>query len=1314
MGWREANCLQPKHPIFSQRQNTLEGAAGRRRDAVPTDCLGVKLQTRTLTGRFGRWFALLCLLFICPFALAEGDGIPSRDAGSLPLTKIEQVREITRQQAALKPEVCLRAAVTYYDPANLSVWIQDATAGIWVDMGSDPKPDLKVGDWVEVRGVVQWLDFAPDVGSPRFRVLGHAPLPTAPKASFSQLTSTNNNSRRVQVEGVVLDVTKQGEQLRLTLEVDGGTVSAWIPHVPDPVPTNLVDARVRVQGVCGAAFNKKNQLIAVRLYLPSLADVRVIEEGPGDPFAVPVQSISSLLRFVPKQEPGRVRVRGLVTLLEAGQGLFIQDGNDGIYVESKQRTSLEVGDYVEVAGFPSVSQWLSPILQHAIFRSLGSRAQVTPRPMTALQALEGGHDSELVRISGRLLHEAEFHGEQVFTLEADSAIFEVDLRRLSQSNFLPPPEIGSIVEVTGVCSVQGNDQGDPLGFRITLRSPQDITVLSTPPWWNAKRAFSVLGLATLAGLLSLVWVYVLRRRVLRQTEIIRLRLESEAALEQRLQYVVRATNDAIWEMDLATDQVWRGEQFNTIFGYSPGEVEPTIAWWSSQIHVEDRARVLAGMQSIIAGRESLWSSEYRLRRGDGSYAYVFDRGYVVRDGEGHALRLIGAKMDLSDRKRNEKELEAAKEAAEAANLAKSQFLANMSHEIRTPMNGVIGMAGLLLDTELTPEQQRYAEVVRISGEALLAVINDVLDFSKIEARKLRLEITDFDLHTVLEYAAALLANKACEKGLELTCELEPGTPWRLRGDAGRVRQVLVNLLGNAIKFTPQGEVAIRVRLDRENERGVTLRFTVSDTGIGFRQDRASALFEPFVQGDGSITRRYGGTGLGLAISKQLVEMMGGQIGVESQEGKGSAFWVTAVFEKQLRLTMPLADAEPSLQNTKVLVVDDNATNRSLVCRLLSSWGSHPEQSADANSALTVLRLAAQGASPFRIALLDMSLPGMGGEELGRRIAADPQLKQTALVLMTALGRDEDSARLSLLGFAGHVAKPIFERTLQRALLRLGAKTSAAAPAAAADHLQHHIVRANGHARVLVVEDNVTNQEVAMAMLNKLGYHADLAANGVEAIQALREAEYDVVLMDCEMPEMDGCEATRLIREPQTRTHNPHIPIIALTADAIIGDREKCLEAGMSDYLAKPVEPRQLAAVLEKWLIEPAGGEVRSPVGQSLEVTKAVFNQEELLTRLMGDKDLAKKLIARFLNDVPQHLRTLTSRLNAGDANGARLQAHTLKGAAATVAAEALRALCSEAQEAAAADELTRALDLMPRLDEQVESLNSTLKQAGWV
>ena len=653
--------------------------------------------------------------------------------------------------------------------------------------------------------------------------------------------------------------------------------------------------------------------------------------------------------------------------------------------------------------------------------------------------------------------------------------------------------------------------------------------------------------------------------------------------EEKFRSLVANIPDVIWSSNIDGRTHYISPNAEHVFGFTPEEMcEKGTKLWVGQIDPSDSRRIVDAFHQLFAeGRP--FDVEYRLQRKDGEWIWVHDRAYRTYERSG--VRCAdGVISDITERKRAEEEMRKAKEAAESANRAKSQFLANMSHEIRTPMNGVIGVAGLLLDTELTAEQRQYAGIVRSSGEALLKVINDILDFSKIEARKLTLEKTDFDLRAVLEDAVAVLALKASEKGLELTCEIEPGTPTLLRGDPFRVRQVLVNLLGNAVKFTSQGKVAVRTRLEAEEACTATLRFTVRDTGIGFRQDRASTLFEPFVQADGSSTRRYGGTGLGLTISKQLVEMMGGQIGVESQEGKGSTFWFTGVFEKQPQLSAPMG-----------------ATGN-----------------ADTPSATL----------------------------------ADPQ------------------------------------------------------PMAAG---------ANRQARILLAEDNLTNQTVAKAMLNKLGYNADVVANGAEALEALREADYDLVLMDCGMPEMDGYETTRCIRERRAGTRNPHIPIIAITADAMTGDRDKCLQAGMSDYIAKPVEPRKLAEVLEKWLNPPAsGGEGSPPARQLPAITEAVFNQDDLLARLMGDKDLASKVIAGFLDDAPRQLRALKKMLEEGDADGARRQAHSLKGATATVSAEALRALCSETQEEAAAMDFSRALALLPRLREQFELLKATLKDSGWM
>jgi len=1220
---------------------------------VPADRPALRCEPPNPACRHGRSLAVW-LLLICAAPLPFADGNSSPDVRTRPLITIEQVREITRQQAALKPELSLKAVVTYYDPANNNLFIQDATAGIWVDIGNVPKLDLKVGDLVEVQGVAIWTDFAPDVGSPHFQVLGRAPLPLAPMASFNQLTSTNNNSRLVQVDGVVLDVVKQGEQLRLTVEVDGGTVNAWIPHVPDPIPANLVDAKARIQGVVGATFNKKNQLIGVRLNVASLADVKVIEEGPQDPFAGPLENISSLLRFVPKQQPGRVKVQGVVTLQQIGRGLFIQDGNDGLYVESNQRTRLQVGDYIEAAGFPTVSQRLSPILRHAIFRSLGKRQQATPRPIDALQVLQGEHDSELVRITGRLLHDADTRTEQVLTLQADSATFEVDLRLGDRGQRIPTLEIGSLLEVAGVCSVQANEDGEPLGFRISLRTPQDVSILRTPPWWTATRALSVLGLAVLAGLLSLIWVYVLRRRVFQQTEIIRLRLESEAALEQRLKYVVHATNDAIWDVDLATGQVWCGGQFYEVFGFHPENVLLTTAQWSSQIHPEDQERVRAHVRSAVESGGSHWSCEYRYRRGNGTYAYVLDRGYVVRDAAGKAMRLTGATMDLTERKRAERELEAAKETADAANRAKSEFLANMSHEIRTPMNGVLGMTDLLLDTHLNSEQRDFAEMVKSSAESLLTLINDILDFSKIEAGKLDLETIDFKLRGCIEPALKSVALRAHQKALELNCIISPEVPDALIGDPGRLRQILLNLLGNSVKFTERGEITLTVQKESGDDAIVGLHFSVQDTGIGISAEKQARIFDAFTQADGSTTRRFGGTGLGLTISRQLVQMMGGRIWVESKLGQGSTFhFIVKLGQSKLTEAPPLVE-KGQLKGMRVLVVDDNLTNRRILESLLAGWGMKPTQAGSGTEALRILAQAQAVNQPFTLILTDASMPEIDGFQLAAEIRRDPQLAGATIVMLTSAGQRGDAARCREMGLEGYLTKPVSQSELLDAVLRLaGSKRPEAKPALVT---RHSLREAGKSLRILLAEDNTVNQLLASRLLEKQGHTVVTVGSGRMALERLEKETFDLILMDIQMPEIDGIEAVGLIRKKEAGTP-AHIPIIALTAHAMEGDRERCLAAGMDGYISKPIKAEDLILAIESLRGSPTPEVMASPGPGRREP----LDWGAALDRAGGNTELLKEMVALFLEQLPELLATLREAVTAEDASTLERVAHKLKG-----------------------------------------------------
>jgi signal transduction histidine kinase len=537
--------------------------------------------------------------------------------------------------------------------------------------------------------------------------------------------------------------------------------------------------------------------------------------------------------------------------------------------------------------------------------------------------------------------------------------------------------------------------------------------------------------------------------------------------------------------------------------------------------------------------------------------------------------------ELVQRSHLEAELAAARDKALAAAEAKSIFLATMSHEIRTPRNGVIGMTGLLLDTHLLPEQREYADVVHKSGETLLALINDILDFSKIEANELTLEDLDFELRMAVEDVLDLMAEKATAKGIELVCLVQPDVPTWVGGDPGRLRQILTNLVGNAVKFTECGEVVVLATLEEKTDDAAVVRFEVRDTGIGIKPEVRSRLFQVFSQADSTTTRKYGGTGLGLAISKQLAEMMGGSIGVESTPGQGSAFWFTVRLETRQSPPNLIESDLPGVCVWRVLGVDDNASSRLLLESLLSTWGLDVTCVADGPTALACLRDAVRMGSPYTLVILDGKMPGMDGWELAHAIKADADLRSLRLVMMSSLGQrgNEEAARGA--GIAAYVTKPLRQLQLHDRVLSV---LNASADPTDMPLITPHSLgenQAQMRARVLVVDDNVVSQKVAARMLEKMGCHVDVVASGREAVEALSRLPYDCVFMDCQMSEMDGYQATAAIRERED-TSGAHVPIVAMTANALEGDVERCLAAGMDDYVSKPVRAKELHDMVQKW------------------------------------------------------------------------------------------------------------------------------------
>ena len=771
---------------------------------------------------------------------------------------------------------------------------------------------------------------------------------------------------------------------------------------------------------------------------------------------------------------------------------------------------------------------------------------------------------------------------------------------------------------------------------------------------------------------------------------VRLRAEEELTtlFEQSLDMLCIASVDGYF---LRLNPAWE-----RTLGYTAEEL--TSRPYVEFVHPDDRQPTTREARQL-AGGENTVMFENRYRCKDGTYRWLsWKSAPLPEQGLVYAMA-----RDVTEQKRAAEELRRAREAADAANRAKGDFLANVSHEIRTPMNAVIGMAELLLDTPLRAEQREYLATLKDAAESLLGLINDILDFAKMEAGKLELVPEEFDLRDALGDTLRTLGLRAHQKGLELACRIAPDVPERLVGDPRRLRQVIVNLVGNAVKFTERGEVLVEVETVAPGDAEVVLAFAVSDTGIGVPREELARIFGAFEQVDASTTRLYGGTGLGLSIAAELVGRMGGAISAESEPGRGSRFRFTARFARPSR--EPAAPPPPAkLRGLRVLVVDDSATNRRILEEVLTHWRMRPRAVASGEEALDEMERAARRGRPYPLVLLDSSMPGMDGFGLAERVRRRPRLAGAAIMMLTSGARPGDRARCVALGIPVHLTKPVKQSDLMDAIVTVLAPPAGRGRRSSAPRRKRAGTRA---LRVLVAEDNPVNQQVASGMLEHAGHEPIVAANGREALALLDKEPFDLVLMDVQMPEMDGLEATTAIRERERGTQR-HVPIVALTAHAMKGDAEKCLAAGMDGYLAKPLQLRELTDAIAR--VVPGAGR---PARRARSVRRrapstARLDAPRLLERVGGDRKALVRIVRTFRADYPKQLVLLRDAVAAGDAAGLRRAAHALKGAVSNFAAAPATEAAMALQAMGDRQDLGAARGALVRLELELESLCADL------